>query len=83
MNAFTLAATVLLVGYAPLGWVALRHRPIDGVVALELGGGLAVLILLCLAEGFHRSFEYTLPIVAAVMSWIGSLVFVRFLGRWL
>jgi multisubunit Na+/H+ antiporter MnhF subunit len=83
VNAFTLAAPVLLIGSLPLGWVALRHRPIDGVVALELGGGLAVLILLCFAEGFHRSFEYSLPIVAALMSWIGGLIFVRFLGRWL
>ena len=83
MNAFTLAAAVLLLGYLPLGWVALRARPIDGVVALQLGGSLGVLVLLCFAEGFHRSFEYTLPIVAAVMSWIGGLVFVRFLGRWL
>jgi multisubunit Na+/H+ antiporter MnhF subunit len=83
MNAFTIAATALLAGFVPLGWVALRSRPIDGVVALELAGTVLVLVLLCLAEGFHRSFEYTLPIVAAVMSWIGGLVFVRFLGRWL
>jgi hypothetical protein len=35
-----------------------------------------------LAVGFHRSFEYTLPIMAAVLSTIGGLVFARFLGRW-
>jgi multicomponent Na+:H+ antiporter subunit F len=83
MNAFAIAATALLLGFLPLGWVAVRRRPIDGVVALELAGTVTVLVLLCLAEGLHRSFEYTLPIVAAVMSWIGGLVFVRFLGRWL
>jgi multisubunit Na+/H+ antiporter MnhF subunit len=83
VNAFAIAATALLCGYLPLGYVVLRHRPIDGVVALELGGGLAVTILLCLAEAFHRSFEYSLPVVAAVLSWVGGLVFVRFLGRWL
>ena len=55
MNAFAIAATALLCGYLPLGYVVLRQRPIDGVVALELGGGLAVTILLCLAEAFHRS----------------------------
>ena len=83
MNAFTIAATALLAGYVPLGVVALRSRPIDGVVALQLGGTVGVLVLLCLAEGLHRSFLYGLPIVAAVMSWVGGLVFVRFLGRWL
>jgi hypothetical protein len=44
---------------------------------------VSVLVLLCLAEAFHRSFEYALPVVAAVMSWVGGLVFVRFFGRWL
>jgi multisubunit Na+/H+ antiporter MnhF subunit len=83
MNAFIWAATALLFGFVPLLSVALRQRAIDGVVALQVGGTLVVLILLCFAEGFHRSFEYGLPIVAAVMSWIGGLVFVRFLGRWL
>ena len=83
MNAFTIAATVLLGAFVPLGWVAARRRPIDGLVALQLAGTLTVLVFLCLAEGFHRSFEYSLAVVAAVVSWIGGLVFARFLGRWL
>lgn len=83
MNAFTIAASALLVGFLPLAIVALRTRPIDGVVALQLAGTVGTLVLLCLAEGLHRSFLYTLPVVSALMSWIGGLVFVRFLGRWL
>jgi multisubunit Na+/H+ antiporter MnhF subunit len=83
VNAFTLAAAVLACGFVPLGYVAVRYRPIDGLVALELAGTIVVLVLLCLAEGFHRSFEYAVAIVAAVMSWLGGLVFARFLGRWL
>jgi multisubunit Na+/H+ antiporter MnhF subunit len=83
VNAFTIAATVLLAGLVPLGAVAAFRRPVDGLVALELAGAIVVLVLLCLAEGFHRSTYYTVPVVAAVMSWIGGLVFTRFLGRWL
>lgn len=83
MNAFTIAAVGLLAGFLPLGAVAVRSRPIDGVVALQLAGTVATLVLLCLAEGLHRSFLYALPVVAALMSWLGGLVFVRFLGRWL
>jgi multisubunit Na+/H+ antiporter MnhF subunit len=83
MNAFAIAATALLAGYVPLLVVAMRRRAIDGLVALELGGVLLVLVLLCLAEAFHRSFEYGVAIVASVMVWIGGLVFARFLGRWL
>lgn len=82
MNAFTIAALGLLAGWLPLGYVALRHRPIDGVVALEVAGTVAALALMCLAEGFHRSFEYGLAVVAVVMSWVSGLVFARFLGRW-
>jgi multisubunit Na+/H+ antiporter MnhF subunit len=83
VNAFVWAATGLLLGYFPLLWVVARRRPIDGLVALETGGVILVLVLLCLAEGFHRSFVDGVAIVAAVMSWIGGLVFARFLGRWL
>ena len=83
MNAFVVAALALLVGWAPLVVVAARARPIDGAVALQAAGTVSVLVLLCLAEGFHRSFEYGLAVVAALLSWLGGLVFVRFLGRWL
>lgn len=83
MNAFLIAATALLVGLVPLGIVAARRRPIDGLVALELAGAIVVLALLCFAEGFHRSTYYTVPVVAATSTWAGGLVFARFLGRWL
>jgi multisubunit Na+/H+ antiporter MnhF subunit len=82
MNAFTWAATALAVLQLPLLAVAVVRRPIDGLVALELSGILLMATLMCLAEGFHRSFEYTLPIMVAVLSTIGGLVFARFLGRW-
>lgn len=83
MNAFEIAATALMCGYVPLGVVAFTRRAIDGLVALELGGTLAMLSILCFAEGFHRSFECGVAIVAGVLFWIGGLVYVRFLGRWL
>jgi multisubunit Na+/H+ antiporter MnhF subunit len=82
MNAFLWAATTLVILLVPLLAVAALRRPIDGLVALELAGVLLTLVLLCLAEGFHRSFEYSLAIMASVLSTIGGLVFARFLGRW-
>jgi multisubunit Na+/H+ antiporter MnhF subunit len=82
VNAFLVAATALLVGLVPLGAVALRRRPIDGLVALELAGAVTVLVLLCLVEGFHRSSFFDVPVIAALTTWIGGLVFARFLGRW-
>ena len=82
MNAFTVAATILLALLAPLAVVASRRRPLDGLVALELAGAITVLALLCLAEGLHRSIYFTVAVVAAFLSWVGGLVVARFLGRW-
>ena len=82
MNAFLIAATVLLVALAPLLATASLRRPIDGLVALEAAGAVAVLALLCLSAGLGESILFVLAITAAVAYWIGGLVFARFLGRW-
>ena len=84
MNVWLVAATVLLGGLLPCGWVLLRGGILDALVALELASTLATVVLLLLAEGFHRSSYFNLPILLAGLSFVGSLVFVRFLGdRWL
>jgi multisubunit Na+/H+ antiporter MnhF subunit len=82
VNAFLIAATVLLAALAPLLVVASRRRPIDGLVALEAAGAVATLTLLCLSTGLGDSVLFTVAVIAAVASWIGGLVFARFLGRW-
>jgi multisubunit Na+/H+ antiporter MnhF subunit len=83
LNAYLIAATVLLGGFVPCGFVALRARAIDAVVALELCGILTVLVLLCLGEGFNSSSYFNVPLICAFLVWISGLVFVRFLGRFL
>jgi multisubunit Na+/H+ antiporter MnhF subunit len=83
VNAFTVAGVALLAGFVPLGYVCVREREIDGVAALELCGVLSTLVFLCLSEGFHRSAYFTVPVVCAVATWIGGLVYARFFGRYL
>ena len=84
MNAFEIAATVLVAALAPLLVVAFLRRPIDGLVALEAAGAVLVLALVCLAPGLHQTSVFdVLPVVATVVSWIGGLVIARFLGRWI
>lgn len=84
MNVWLVAATVLLAGLVPCGWVLLRGRIEDALVAVELVSTLVTVVLLLLAEGFHRSIYFELALVLAAMSFVGGLVFVRFIGdRWL
>jgi multisubunit Na+/H+ antiporter MnhF subunit len=80
VNAFAVAAAALLLGFLPLGVVLLREAALDAVVALELCGSMLTLALVCLAESFHRSTYFTVAVVCAVLSGLGGLVYVRFLG---
>lgn len=82
MNAYLLAAAVLLGGLAPLFWACSRHSPLEGLVALALGGNVATLVLLLIAEGTHRAPFFDLAVVSAVLSFAGGLAFARFLERW-
>lgn len=82
MNAFLIAATVLIAALAPLLVVASLRQAIDGLVALEAAGAVSVLALLCLSVGLGESILFTVAVIAVPASWIGCLVFARFLGRW-
>lgn len=82
MNAFLIAATILIAALAPLLVVTSLRAPIDGLVALEAAGAILTLVLLCLSVGLGQPTFFTVPIIAAVTSLIGCLVFARFLGRW-
>ncbi len=81
MNVWLWGATALLLGFVPCGWVALRETRMDALVALELAGTLATLALVLLCEGFDRASYYTVPVALAFLSFVGALLFVRFLGR--
>lgn len=83
MNAFVIAATVLIAALAPLLLAASLRRPIDGLVAVEAAGAVTTLALLCLSVGLGDSILFTVAVIAAVASWMGGLVFARFLGRWI
>lgn len=83
MNEWLLAVIVLLAGLVPCGIVAVWRSVADGVVALELAGVIDATILILLSQGFQRQPFIDLAVVAAVLSFIGALVFVRFVERWL
>ncbi|HLG69734.1 MAG TPA: monovalent cation/H+ antiporter complex subunit F [Chloroflexota bacterium] len=82
MNGFLTAATALLCGLVPLGWLIWKSSPIDGLVAFELASVMAVSILLLLCQGVQQSSFADLALALALLSFGGGLVFARFLERW-
>lgn len=84
MNTYYLiAAAALLVQIGPLVVFSVKAEPQDGLVALNVGGDIATLVLLLLAAGTGRPPFFELAIVSAVLSFAGGLAYARFLERWL
>jgi multisubunit Na+/H+ antiporter MnhF subunit len=81
VNVWLVAATVLLVALVLPFSVLVRGSRIEALVALELGSIVVTLVLLLLAEGYHRSIYTTVPLVLAALSFVGGLVFARFMER--
>ena len=81
MNAYLVAATVLLAALFPLVLYAALASPLDALVALQFAGAVGTLTFLVLAEGFGRSVYFSAPLVLSVGSFVGSLAFARFFDR--
>jgi len=83
LTAYFAAAAVLVAGLAPLIVFSVRASPPDGLVALNLGGTIATLVLLLIAQATQRQPFFDLALVSAVLSFAGGLAYARFLERWL
>ncbi len=83
MNAWLIAAGVMLLCLIPCGVACLRGDAVDRLVALEAGGLIASLTLLLAAEGFGRQPFADLALALALLSFGGGMVFARFLERWM
>jgi multisubunit Na+/H+ antiporter MnhF subunit len=81
MNQWLLAALVLTVAMVPLGIVCVRSPAIEGLVALQIGGSNAALVLLLIAEGIERQPFADLALVLAATSFVGPLAFAYFLEQ--
>jgi multisubunit Na+/H+ antiporter MnhF subunit len=80
MNLWLVGATALLLGgMAPALCLASRGDPVSRLVGLVLAGQIATLAMLLLAQGFGQSAYLIVPLVLAVLSFPGVLVFTRLL----
>jgi multisubunit Na+/H+ antiporter MnhF subunit len=81
LNEWLVAALVLIVAMVPLGAVCVAASVVEGLVALQLGGTIAALALMMLAEGIHRQPFADLALILAMLSFIGPLAFAFVLER--
>jgi multicomponent Na+:H+ antiporter subunit F len=81
VNVWLWGATALLVGFVPCGVLAVQASRIDALVALQTAGTVTTLTLVLLAQGFHRASYMGLALALAFLSFAGTLLFARFLGR--
>jgi multisubunit Na+/H+ antiporter MnhF subunit len=81
VNEFLVAAIALVVTLFPCVAVCVSADLLEGVVALEVAGVIATLVLLLLAAAFERQPFADVALTASLLSFIGSLAFVRFLER--
>ncbi len=75
------AGAALLLGVVPCGVVCVRGDPYESVVGLQAAGTVITLALLVLAVTFGSVFV-DVALVLGSLSFVGGMVFVRFLESW-
>lgn len=83
MNPWILAALALLACMIPCFLLCMRGDAMSRLIGLEAGSTMAVMVLLVLAEGYHRIPFVDLALTLALLTYGAGLVFARFLERWL
>ena len=73
------AAALMIAGLGPTMLLAFRGPAAHRVLGLELAGTVGTLVLLVLSQAFDQSSYLILPLVLALLSFAGTLVFTRLL----
>jgi len=81
VSGYTLCALALLCALLPAGIAASRGDGIDRLVGLELVSSIGAVFMLVLSQVSHQSYFLSVPLVLVPMSFAGTLVFTRLLGR--
>ena len=83
MSVWLLASAALLLGLLPCVLLATRGNVVDRIVALQLGGVLAVLALLTFEQGEQRQSFFDVSLALAVLTFPASLLVAQVFRRWL
>lgn len=81
MTVWFLASVILMLGgLVPAAVIGSRQGPVDRLVGLEMTGAIAVLVMLTLTQAYGQSAYLIVPLILAVLSVTGVLVFTRLIG---
>lgn len=83
MSIWFIASGVLLLALLPCTVVAFRAAVMDRLIALELAGTIATLLIVTLAQGLGRPSIFDVALALALLSIPGTLLYAYFLERWL
>jgi len=83
MNIWIDAAILLSGGLFVCGIMCLKGNLINRVTALQLGNVVSSIIILLLAEGFHNDIFFDSALCLVIISFPGTLIYIRFLEKWL
>lgn len=82
MTGYLVCAAVLVVGgLGPALLLSSRGSAIERLVGLELVSSIVVLTMLVIAQITQLSYYLAVPLVLAPLSFAGTLVYTRLLGR--
>jgi multisubunit Na+/H+ antiporter MnhF subunit len=81
MNAWLVAALVIVATMLPLTVAALRRPAVEGLPALQVAGSGTSVALVLLAIGINRQLFVDLGLVTGLVSFAGTIAFAATLGR--
>ncbi|HJP78915.1 MAG TPA: MrpF/PhaF family protein [Pseudonocardiaceae bacterium] len=81
MTVWVVAAGALLVGgLVPAMILASRGPAAHRLLGLELAGATGIIVLMVLCQAMNQSSYLIVPLVLALLSFAGTLVYTRLLG---
>jgi multisubunit Na+/H+ antiporter MnhF subunit len=81
MTVWVIAAGVLMIGgLVPALALAYRGPAAHRLLGLELAGATGTIVMVALCQAFNQSSYLIVPLVLALLSFAGTLVFTRLLG---
>jgi multisubunit Na+/H+ antiporter MnhF subunit len=81
MTGLMVCALVLLLALVPALGLASYGEPLQRLIGLELVSGIGATFMLVLALMTQQSYYLSVPLVLVPLSFAGTLVFTRLLGR--